>query len=346
MMRSSVLLAACLGLWSCTNDPTADEAGVPTAIVASPLVNFVTQGTSQLITFGLVDELGGLIPSTWTISGVSPEISVAFDSTYRVIYKNGLDTLLLPDMQSQIRVTVTGVSSGVANLTVTAGGVSQDVKVSVVPSQVAATFNTTTPDIGEELVLTMPSGLSLLPTATFSAGTAAPPIVVSLAPDGSSATLLVAPGTSSPITIAGVTPDFAALNLSLNTTETITATSTSTFTGTDDPTTAPTITLPGVGETIAFYDIPAYVDQFYKLVITDSTTVTVGTDWADHSGDIDQLWMNSSFAVIPPFSAATGAAPESSTATLAPGTYYFFADIYDGAPGGWYKFTITVVSQP
>ena len=54
MIRSSVLLAACLGLWSCTSDPTADEAGVPTAIVASPAVAFVTKGASELVKFGLV----------------------------------------------------------------------------------------------------------------------------------------------------------------------------------------------------------------------------------------------------------------------------------------------------
>ena len=342
MIRSSVLLAACLGLWSCTSDPTADEAGVPTAIIATPGVAFVPQGSSQLLKFGLVDELGGLIPSSWTIGAVPPEFTVTFDSTFRVVY-NSDGTLTLPDNQSEIRVTVTGVSSGASSFNVSASGITLPVTVSILPTNVPATFNTTTPQVGENLVLTMPAGLFILPDATFSVPGGPDPIVVSMAPDGSSATLLLGPGSSGPVTIAGVTPDFADLDLTLNTTTSVTAGATSAFTGTDDPSTAPTITLPAVGQSISFYDIPSAIDMFYKVVLTVPTTLRVTTDWADGTADIDQLWMNSAFALIPPFTAATGAHPEVSTAVLAAGTYYFFADEYDGDPGAWYKFTIEVL---
>jgi hypothetical protein len=344
MIRSSVLLAASLGLWSCSGDQLADEAGVPTAIIATPTVAFVTQGETKLIKFGLVDELGGLIPSSWAIGASPAEFTVTFDSTFRVVY-NSDGTLTLPDNQSEVRATITALSAGSGSFTVSASGVSLDVPISILPANVPATFNTTTPQIGEDLVLTMPAGLTLLADATYSAGDAAPPIVVSQASDGSSVTLLVAPGTASPITIAGVTPDFADLNLTLNTTETITATNTSLYVGTDDPSTAPEITLPAVGS-VSFYDIPYTVDQFYKVVLTVPTTLKLTTDWADHGADLDQLWMNAAFAVIPPFTAATSAAPEVSTAVYAAGTYYFFADQYDGDPGDWYKFTIEVVPQP
>ena len=39
-IRSSVILAACVGIWSCSGDPTADEADVPVGILADPGVVF------------------------------------------------------------------------------------------------------------------------------------------------------------------------------------------------------------------------------------------------------------------------------------------------------------------
>jgi hypothetical protein len=101
-----------------------------------------------------------------------------------------------------------------------------------------------------------------------------------------------------------------------------------------------------VGGSVSFYDIPSAVDQFYKIVLTAPSTITVGTDWADHGADIDQLWLNGTFALIPPFTAATGSAPEASTAVFAAGTYYIYVNQYDGDPGAWYKITITLDSQP
>ena len=167
MIRSSVLLAACLGLWSCTSDPTADQAGVPTAIIASPSVAFVTKGATELIKFSLVDELGGLVPSTWTISGVPPEYAVAFDSTYRVIYNNGDSTLTLPDEQTEIRVSVTGVELGGGTFTVSASGKSLPVVVNVVPGSLEATFNPANPAPGQVVTMTMPPSLRLTPTSTI-----------------------------------------------------------------------------------------------------------------------------------------------------------------------------------
>jgi hypothetical protein len=344
MIRGSVLLAASVALWSCSSDPTADEAGVPYQIRALPSVVFVKEDSAQLIGFSVVDQLDGQVPAIWTIGAAPPEFTVSMDSSYRPVYDAATGALTLPDSQTEVRLTITGVTAGSSSFTVEAGGKSLVVPVKVVPSSLPATFNDNTPDIGADLVVTMPAGLFLKPTATFSFAGAAAPIVVSRAPDGTSATLWVAPGTSAPLTVNGVYPDFApALSLILNTTTTVTATNTSTYVGTDDPTTAPTITLPPVGTPFVFYDIPSSVDQFYKIVVTGTTKVKVTTDWQDGTSDIDQLWMNSAFALIAPFTGATAAHPEASTATLAAGTYYFFADQYDGDGGAWYKFTVEVV---
>lgn len=326
MIRSSVFLAVCLGLWSCTSDPTADEAGVPTAIAANPTVAFVNQGASTLIKFGLMDELGGLVPSTWSIGSVSPEFTVTFDSTYRVVY-NPDGTLVLPDDQSEIRVTVTGVSSGAGSFTVSASGITKTITVSVVPTDVPATFNTTTPDIGEDLVVTMPAGFALLPGATFSIAGGSAPIVVSQAADGSSATLQLAPGSSGAVTIAGITPDFAALNLTLSTTTSVTVGATSVITGEDAIATAPLV-VPG-----GFYDLPVWGGECgswpcvtYKLDVPAPGGYDFSLTWSNET-DLGLYFLDSTFADLDDACDAHGngstAQPEACTVNFsAAGTYY------------------------
>ena len=72
MIRGSVLLAACVGIWSCSSDPTADEAGVPCQNrCRTPAWSSSSRTTAELISFQLVDELDGGVPSTWTI-GATP----------------------------------------------------------------------------------------------------------------------------------------------------------------------------------------------------------------------------------------------------------------------------------
>lgn len=282
MIRGSVLLAACAVLWSCASDPTADEAGKPYAIVASPAVMFVTQGQSELVEFTLVDQLNSEVPSSWSIGAPPAQFTVALDSSYRPVY-NPDGSLVLPSEQTEVRATITGVTAGQGVVNVSAGGITLPVSVSVVPANVPATFNTTTPNIGQGLVLTMPAGILLLDDATFSTAGAEPPLAISRAPDGSSVTLLVAPGTNGPITIAGVTTTFADLDLTLSTTESIIATGTSDFTGTDAYATAPSVVPEG------FYDLGTWggaadcgLDcQIYKFTVPSAGTYSFSLTWSN-----------------------------------------------------------------
>ncbi len=348
MIRGSVLLAACVGVLSCTGgDPTSGSPGVPDKIVSLPGVVFVDANASQLIAFQLVDDNGGQIPTAWSIGATTAGFTVAVDSSFRPVY-NSDGSLTLPAEQTEIRATISGLTPSSGSFTVSAGGKSLTVPVTVVNDYLPATFNTTTPNIGQELVLTMPAGLTLQPGALFQNEEGGDPIVVSRAPDGSSATLLVVPGTAGPIAVLGITPDVCPVSH----VEPVYHRQHHR----DQHVRLRRDRRPEHGPRGAWCrrsGIPwrsltsrPYVDQFYKIVLTDTTTVTVNTDWDDHDGDIDQLWLDGSFALIPPFTAATGAAPESSTATFAPGTYYIYANIYDGDPGAWYKFTITTEPNP
>lgn len=346
IVRSSVLLAACVGLWSCTNDPTGDLGGTPTSILADPGSLFIEQGDTALVVVELLDEQGGTIPASYTISSPSADIDVIVDDAFLPEY-DADGNLSVPSEVSRLRVSVVGVNSGSTFFTVSAEGVSLEVPVKVVPTVLAATFSELTPDIGENLIVTMPAGLTFDAEATFTFEGAADPFIVDRAVDGTSVTLLVAPGTNAPLTIDGVHPDFAPdVSLTLNTADAVAATGTTVFTGSDATATAPEITIPAVGGSVSWYDIPATSPQYYKFVLATATTLTTTINWEDGAGDIDIAWYDGAGGFLGYFGAGTGAHPEVSTHSFDAGTYFIGPEIYSGSPGGWYSFTIEVVSEP
>lgn len=203
MIRGSVLLAACVGLWSCSSDPTADEAGVPYKIVALPSSVIIKQDSAQLIEFQLVDQLDGQIPEQWTITANSPNFSVDLDSTYRVVY-NTDGTLTLPDSQTQVRATITGTSLGNSSFTVSAGGKSLVIPVSVAPGVLNATFTPANPAPGDTVTVTLPAGLLFTPTSVVFFPGNDSVIVVSRAADSTSIRFISAPSTDTTANISKV----------------------------------------------------------------------------------------------------------------------------------------------
>ena len=203
MIRGSVLLAACVGLWSCSSDSTSSEAGVPDKIVSLPSVIFVKQDSSELVAFQLVDALDGQIPTEWTVAANSPLFTVAFDSTYRPVY-NPDGTLTLPGQQTEARATITGVALGIDTLTVTASGKTLDVIVNVVPGALQVTFSPANPAPGDTVTMTMPAGTLLSQTSvvTFTGNQA--PIIVDRAADSTSLRFISAPTTATFATVTKV----------------------------------------------------------------------------------------------------------------------------------------------
>jgi hypothetical protein len=195
---------------------------------------------------------------------------------------------------------------------------------------VAATFSTLTPAVNQTVTVTAPAGFSLDPAATIDFGGIPGEI---LSQTGSAITFTPAPGTISPVNITGVllnsAPQFI---LTMQTTDTIAASATVPAAGgTDAPGTAPTLTTPGAGGTSAFYDAPDFAAadfRYYKLVVGTAADYTITLDWTIGS-DIDLFVCTS--PVAPDFSncdfaAASSDHPESSTFTLAAGTYILVAN--------------------
>lgn len=459
LLRSSVLLAACVGFWSCTNDPTGDLGGTPTKLAATPSSLFIDKGATELVDIEVLDEQGAAVPSTFSVTSLDPGVDVTVDDEFRPEYgKDGV--LFVPDEVTKLRLNVTAVELVETTIHVTAGDLSTDIVVRVLPPLLEATFSELNPGLGDTITMTAPAGVLFTPnpasandTSKVTFGTAVAPVIVERDPNGTFIKMIVAPNSDAPATVTNLMLDYTAedLRFTRNTDETVTApqfeflpatlsltdprigdtvTITSTdpilkirsaatvswpggraaivtgwasdstaisvlpqpgssgpptingiivegaapqaqqfritlqadvgadtlslanqditlYTGSDDPATAPTITLPtGLGNRVGWYDLPSTSPQFYKFVVGVETTFKTTISWEVPSADIDVAWYTGAGAFLGYFGAGTGARPEVSTHTFAPGTYLIGPEIYDGDPGGWYQFTIEVVPAP
>ncbi len=232
MIRGSVLLAACVGIWSCSSDPTADEAGKPFKIVSLPSVVFIKQDSSQLVAFQLLDELDGQIPESWTLSGNTANFNVALDSSFRPVY-NSDGTLTLPEKQTEVRATLTGTALGASSFTVSAGGKTLTIPVSVIPGTLHATFAPANPAPGDTVTMTMPPTLRLSPTSAVTFPGNLNPIIIDRAADSMSLRFISAPTTDTTANVTLVAnAEFPAIGLFAYNTETkVTGTKSGEWTG-------------------------------------------------------------------------------------------------------------------
>ena len=206
-----------------------------------------------------------------------------------------------------------------------------------------AAFSTTTPTSGQQVVMTAPAGFIFQPTAAVTvAGTAV--IVNSHAVDGSSITFQVVPGTVGPVvvdsTFLTVLPQFP---LSLAATDTIVAGPVAPLAGTGSTATAPTVPVPAVGGASAGFDAPDFAgspDAFYRIDVTEAADYVITLDWTVGS-DLDLILCDDAACSAPDFQAALSNHPESGTYTLAPGTYYIWANDF-GADAAGSQITISI----
>jgi hypothetical protein len=202
---------------------------------------------------------------------------------------------------------------------------------------VNATFSNPTPPAVTPVTITAPAGFKFAPLAgdTVKIGGQIA-IKQSVAVDGSTITVVPIPGTSGIAEITGVLPTAAPqFTLTLPTVNQITVPAIVPLEGTEDPATAPALTIPTAGNTEvlndaggfdgAFLDFPT---RFYKLEFASTTTITFTLDW--FQGQDLGLYVTTD----PPASASDiidaadsfgeGSAghPETVTITFDPGTYF------------------------
>lgn len=239
MVRGAIAILALSGLSACVDDPIQPINGDPDRIHANPTVGWVRQGDSVAVLLRLVNEANNSTPTTFTISNVGAGISPSLDTKYRPEFVDGSDTLIVPEVKSQQRYYIKGLTAGEWNYTVTSQGVSGTFKIRVEPINLGAALSATAAEAGDDVTITAPTGTTFTSTATvtFATGQLA---VASRAADNKSITVTLGPGVTGPATVAGVTLDYfptlAALTLaSTNTMTTPALTQANTTVGSATP---------------------------------------------------------------------------------------------------------------
>jgi hypothetical protein len=344
MMRSmcgGFLLATLAGVLACSGDPTGDLVGTGAAIQADPSSLFMGQGETKGVIVSVLDAQGNELEITgFGATPGSAAVAVTEDSTF-------LGTNAGAPLPTSKRLNVTGQSAAATSITVTANGVSKDIPIKVTPISTTVTLSTPTPAATEGVVITLPAGYK------FGAGGGAsvettPGITTAIAPDSSSATVFFLPGTTGTITVDSVAVDFApGVLFSLPTDQTVTVGPVTPLAGTDDPSTAPALTLPPLGGTTVTFDAPdfaATIDHFYRLNVTEAGDYTVTVNWTVGS-DID-----APICVADPTCAAedftdptvSSSQPETGTFTLPVGTSTLLVeDFGENANGATVSITIS-----
>jgi hypothetical protein len=201
-----------------------------------------------------------------------------------------------------------------------------------------AGISNNTPAVSEVVTLTAPAGFSFDPATTITLGGNAA-IITSIAGDGSTISFVPFPGSAGIPQIDGVVPDAAPLNILTMPAEgdVTVPTEVPTLAGSEDPATAPAVSVPAEGALSVLFDAPDYegpvcaatgdVCKFYEMTVTSAGLYTITMDW-NVGSDIDLFLCPDPGAITGgcDFQAATGAHPEVGEYNLTPGTYYLVAD--------------------
>lgn len=213
-------------------------------------------------------------------------------------------------------------------------------------TEIPAVFSTTTPAVNQAVTVSAP-GFVFLPSTVVAFGLDTATIVA-IAADSSSADFVASPGATGIPTLSGVALSFLpAVPLTLPAITSVTVSSTAPSAGgTDDPGTAPSLTLPDAGVSSVLFDKPVFDgvgDAYYELVVPADGVFTISLDW-DIGSDLDLIVCDDAFAACDG-QAAVSNHPESGVYTLTAGTYFVIGEDFGGDAAGT-TFKVTVHPEP
>lgn len=346
ILRGAVVLAASALALGCNTEPEETEGGTPTAIVADPEVIFIERGDSQTVLVRLVDQQGTSLNSPITISGAAAPIAISIDSLFRPIFAPD-GTLIANTNGTELRLFVRGDGLGATQFTVSAGGFSENIAVTVTPTNITPAASTLTPGIGELVTLTAEAGLTFSPTSqVVDAAGALVGETMSVAPDGTTMTVTFIPGASPTFRITDVVPAYApSLTLTLESAVQVAATTTPVgLAGVDAPGTAPSL-LPltlsvrsGVVDVGTVYPgtSSGFGTRFYKLEVVEGGIYDFVATW-EGGEDLGFYFVDPTTgdvleALADDHGAGATASPEEHLELeLEPGTYIIGVLLFDGA---------------
>ncbi len=328
-MCGGFLLAGLVVVGGCSGDPTGDLVGSGITLQPTPSSMFMAQGEQKAVILTVLDAQGNEQEITGFSFQGGTGITVTEDTTYLSTSGGQLGT--------SKRLFVDGVSPTATSVTISANGQTSTVPVRVTPTGATVTLSNAAPAPNEGLVITLPAPYKFGAGAGANVAGAAG-VTTAVAPDSTSVTVVLPPGTTGPLTVDSVVVDFVpGVLFSLPTTETVAVGAATPLAGTDDPGTAPAMPIPAAGASTVLYDAPDFAAgpfRFYRFDIPDAGDYTVTLDWTTGS-DLDLFLCFDPGCATGNFSAATAAHPESATYTIAgPVTYYLVVNDYAGDAAG------------
>jgi hypothetical protein len=341
-MCGGFLLAGMIVLGGCSGDPTGDLVGSGTTLQPTPSSLFMALNEEKAVVVNVVDAQGNQQDLTGFSFQGGAGLTVTEDTTFLSTSAGQLGT--------SRRLFVRGDAPTATSVSITANSLTSSVPVKVTPVGTTVTLSNPAPAANEGLVITLQPGYKFGAGGGASVG-GTPGVTTAIAPDSSSATVLLLPGTTGALTVDSVAVDYlSGVLFSLPTPDSVTVGPlTTALPGTADPSTAPSLPLPGPGGTTAIFDIPdfaATIDHFYRLDVAEAGDYTVTVDWTVGS-DVDApICVADPTCAAEDFSDATvsGEHPETGTFTLPAGTSTLWVeDFGEDAIGA----TLTIViSRP
>ena len=192
ILRGAVVFAASALVWACSTEPEQTLGGDPDHLVLDPAVIIVEEGGTEEVFVRLVDQQGTSLPTEFSVTAAGPQVTVTADPLHRPIYAAD-GSLVTSPANTDLRLQVVGAALGTTTFTVTAEGLSQEVTVTVVPSDLTATFTPVAPLAGDTVTITLPAGLQFGRAYVIRSLRGDNPIRISTAADSLSARYILPP---------------------------------------------------------------------------------------------------------------------------------------------------------
>jgi hypothetical protein len=339
-----LILFAAAGAAACGGDPTESFQQAGEKIVATPSVVFVDSGASVFVIAERRDVQGNQLAADFDRANVGSQMTVETDSSF-------LATTNGTNLKTRERFIVTGLQPGASSFNITSGDLSTTVPVSVLPTNIGATFSTTAPVANEPVIITLPAGYKFSAAAKVESSFG-PGVVRSFSADSTSISALIIPGSNGPLQLSGI--DFGGLpSLTLDSLPTAVVAA-EPLIGSDTTTTAPAVTVPALNDSTIFLGSGPFdgVDitgdggdgaHYFKLTVTEAGDYHFVTNWPGTDADLDAIVCFDTDCAVGEFAGLGTTQPEDGTLTLDPGTYYFAVVIFGPTPP---FFTVSLTHLP
>jgi hypothetical protein len=334
LVRGSIMLAAAAAAWACSSSLGENPEAID-RLSADPSVLFVDNDDSAIVDIEALNQEGQQLAADFSIGNVGAGLTVRLDTNFLTFPGQGHSPT-----RSRFVVRAATTSSFVSSsFTISAGGKSVVVPVSITPANFPATFSSLTPAFGDTVVLTAPAPLTFSSGSTITIGTVVQPLV-SISPDSSTASFIAVPGSAGNLVVSGLTLPYLASSLTLTTVDAINA---ATVSGTGDFATAPTLATPTTGQTITYVDAGAFAGNpectgtlggpcLIYAIDKGAGDIDVTLTWSNTT-DLGVYFYDSGVNIIgslgcDSFGAGAAGQPETCTLTGPAGTYYLVVDTF------------------